>query len=225
MTGIDELVQLCPPPRETSPTDWAAVESSLGISLPDDYKQIADIYGPGAFCGFLHLYHPQAPTEWTDLTGPMPATIRRQLQVDRARDTYSVPHDPQYLFAIGVTDNGEYLFWITEPPSRSEQWHLAVNEARGPRWYAHEGGIADFLAAVLSGREHVHLFPRDLLDRGAFFAPAAQVPQRPSQARPTGGAMSTNEIRAWAREQGYDVPDRGRIPAAVIDAYKQAQEQ
>ncbi|MGS2589331.1 Lsr2 family DNA-binding protein [Streptomyces hebeiensis] len=29
--------------------------------------------------------------------------------------------------------------------------------------------------------------------------------------------------RAWAREQGFDVPDRGRIPAAVIDAYKQAQ--
>jgi hypothetical protein len=26
-------------------------------------------------------------------------------------------------------------------------------------------------------------------------------------------------IRAWAREQGYDIPERGRIPAAVREAY------
>lgn len=40
----------------------------------------------------------------------------------------------------------------------------------------------------------------------------------------SGGAASsrkpeTAEIRAWAKAQGYDVSDRGRIPADVIDAY------
>ncbi|WMX48678.1 Lsr2 family DNA-binding protein [Streptomyces roseicoloratus] len=34
--------------------------------------------------------------------------------------------------------------------------------------------------------------------------------------------MSTNEIRAWARANGYDVPDRGRVSATVIDAWKLA---
>lgn len=29
-------------------------------------------------------------------------------------------------------------------------------------------------------------------------------------------------IRAWAREQGIEVPDRGRIPAAVREAYAKA---
>ncbi|MGW3399058.1 Lsr2 family DNA-binding protein [Streptomyces hydrogenans] len=29
-------------------------------------------------------------------------------------------------------------------------------------------------------------------------------------------------MREWARAQGYDVPDRGRIPAAVIQAWEQA---
>lgn len=32
----------------------------------------------------------------------------------------------------------------------------------------------------------------------------------------------TAEIRAWAREQGYDVSDRGRIPSEIIEAYKKA---
>lgn len=27
------------------------------------------------------------------------------------------------------------------------------------------------------------------------------------------------EIRTWAREQGYEISDRGRIPAAIIEAY------
>ena len=32
----------------------------------------------------------------------------------------------------------------------------------------------------------------------------------------------TKAIREWARENGYDVSDRGRIPANVIDAYAAA---
>lgn len=45
-----------------------------------------------------------------------------------------------------------------------------------------------------------------------------------SSGRSSGGASrsskaDTAEIRAWAKQQGYDVSDRGRIPADVIDAY------
>ncbi|MEU6882889.1 histone-like nucleoid-structuring protein Lsr2 [Streptomyces sp. NPDC046712] len=222
MTAIDDLFQLCPPPAGTVPADWAAVERTLGMPLPRDYKQLADAYGPGAFCGFLSFYHPLAPTEWVDLTGPMPSRIRQQLQQDRDGGTFPVPHDPQSLFPMGVTGNGNYLFWITEPPTAPDRWHVAVNEARGPRWYTHEGSITDLLLAVLSGRESVPLFPRDLLDQGVYFAPSEPNPPEPPRVtRPT-GAMSSNEIRTWARAHGYDVPDRGRIPATIIDAWRNA---
>jgi hypothetical protein len=36
---------------------------------------------------------------------------------------------------------------------------------------------------------------------------------------PSGGPA---EIRAWARDQGLAIPDRGRIPARIRDAYAQA---
>jgi hypothetical protein len=32
-------------------------------------------------------------------------------------------------------------------------------------------------------------------------------------------------VRAWARDNGYQVSDRGRVPARVRDAYKQAHNQ
>ena len=44
-------------------------------------------------------------------------------------------------------------------------------------------------------------------------------------ARKTAGKTSpadTKAIREWAHENGYDVSDRGRIPADVMDAYAAA---
>ncbi len=43
--------------------------------------------------------------------------------------------------------------------------------------------------------------------------------------RPAGAPRPTQkaaEIRAWARENGYEVADRGRIHRDVIQAYRQA---
>ena len=36
------------------------------------------------------------------------------------------------------------------------------------------------------------------------------------------GGPSAREIRDWARENGYDVPDRGRVSAEVREAYDAA---
>lgn len=41
-----------------------------------------------------------------------------------------------------------------------------------------------------------------------------------ARARSTSG--STKAVREWARANGYDVSDRGRIPADVMDAYSAA---
>jgi hypothetical protein len=36
------------------------------------------------------------------------------------------------------------------------------------------------------------------------------------------GSVSAADIRAWARENGYDVPERGRVSAEVREAYAAA---
>jgi nucleoid-associated protein YejK len=35
-------------------------------------------------------------------------------------------------------------------------------------------------------------------------------------------AVDSGSIREWARENGYDVNDRGRVPATVREAYEKA---
>ncbi|MCZ2816764.1 histone-like nucleoid-structuring protein Lsr2 [Modestobacter sp. VKM Ac-2984] len=36
------------------------------------------------------------------------------------------------------------------------------------------------------------------------------------------GRKDTGEIRSWARENGHEVSERGRIPTAVVEAYDAA---
>ncbi|QKW07253.1 Lsr2 family protein [Streptomyces sp. NA04227] len=37
-----------------------------------------------------------------------------------------------------------------------------------------------------------------------------------------GSAQDTAQIRAWAKENGYEVNDRGRVPASIREAYEKA---
>ena len=40
--------------------------------------------------------------------------------------------------------------------------------------------------------------------------------------RAAGGGASAPEVRAWARSQGIEVKDRGRIPAGIVARYREA---
>ncbi|MDO9380108.1 MAG: Lsr2 family protein [Nocardioidaceae bacterium] len=62
-------------------------------------------------------------------------------------------------------------------------------------------------------------------DLAEYVASATKVTDRSngkssSKAKSTGPAAS--DVRVWARENGHDVPDRGRIPSEVKDAYEAA---
>ncbi|WDO11213.1 Lsr2 family protein (plasmid) [Streptomyces murinus] len=45
--------------------------------------------------------------------------------------------------------------------------------------------------------------------------------ERPRQGH-TGNSPSAEEVRAWARENGYEVSDRGRVPREIRDAFEAA---
>jgi hypothetical protein len=47
-------------------------------------------------------------------------------------------------------------------------------------------------------------------------------PRRPQPASPRRGRHDQSQVRAWAREQGLTVSERGRIPAEVLTRYEAA---
>ena len=54
------------------------------------------------------------------------------------------------------------------------------------------------------------------------YTDAARRVGRQSPARSSASRKDTSDIRAWARANGHDVNERGRIPAAVVAAYEAA---
>ncbi|MFF3842521.1 histone-like nucleoid-structuring protein Lsr2 [Streptomyces sp. NPDC001930] len=222
MTALTALTTLCPPPPAAPPApDWSRIEDELGMNLPQDYKQLVATYGPGQFCGFITLYQPHAPSEWADLTGPMPVRLRSQIEEVRqaARHPWALPHSLENLFAMGVTGNGDYLFWVTQPAGTPEEWNVAVNEALRAPWFTYIGSLTEFLVTALSGTTRIPMFPKDLLDNGATFTPATLRSTAPAEAAWT--SVSTRTIRDWANANGYDLPERGRIPSEVMQAWEQ----
>jgi hypothetical protein len=46
--------------------------------------------------------------------------------------------------------------------------------------------------------------------------------RRAARGRRSASAIDTHKVREWAREQGIDIKDRGRVPADVVAKYREA---
>lgn len=70
-----------------------------------------------------------------------------------------------------------------------------------------------------AARAEVARLQRELADAKAALTKTSGAD---SGSRPAGARSETARIRDWARGQGMDLPDRGRLPANVRDAYAAA---
>ncbi|MBO0880484.1 MAG: Lsr2 family protein [Mycobacterium sp.] len=50
----------------------------------------------------------------------------------------------------------------------------------------------------------------------------ASAAARPRRRRAGASSASSADVRAWAREHGHTVSDRGRLPAPILEAYRAA---
>ncbi|WP_405924342.1 hypothetical protein [Streptomyces sp. NBC_00035] len=74
-----------------------------------------------------------------------------------------VPYETNELLPVGKTDNGDTVYWVTRPEGAPNSWTVVANGARNMKWPHFDGGIVDFLVAVLSGAHRVDVFPNDFV--------------------------------------------------------------
>ncbi len=164
MTALDDLRRTAPPPGDTPPrADVATAEAELGVRLPGDYLSLVEEWGAGTFDGFLSVFAPGHENPSLDLVHEARGWEWALLEEARAGERH--PFAPRIavggLLAWGATANGDPCFWHLRAQNPAS-WIVAVQEARGPDWHVFEGGLVDFLSAVLGGREHVGVFAEDV---------------------------------------------------------------
>lgn len=164
VAALDDLRRIAPPPDEPPPrADVAGAETELGVRLPGDYVALVEEWGAGTFNDFISVFAPGHGNPNLDLVHEARGWEWALVEQVKAGERH--PFEPRIelggLLAWGATANGDPCFWqlrAQEPKS----WIVAVQEVRGPDWHVFEGGLAEFLVAVLDGREQVVVFPEDL---------------------------------------------------------------
>lgn len=69
----------------------------------------------------------------------------------------------------------------------------------------------------------LRLVIREELERAGTYATSEGEESERRHARKRAGRQRSAEIRAWAKRQGYDITERGRVPASVVQEYEEAQ--
>jgi hypothetical protein len=160
MRPLDRVVNLVTPPTGSRhSTNWATTEREIGRSIPSDYKELFEVFGPGSFDEFVWLLHPSANANLDLVRQNRKCEVLLQaLRADGAMIPYDLIDDR--LLAWATTDNGDVCYWhATTGPA--DLWHVVVNQMGSDEWTAFEMTATQFIWSVLSGNLVVATFPHD----------------------------------------------------------------
>ena len=165
-TPFADLCEVVPPPINAvdagNPMSFAAVEASLGLILPADYKNLVGAYGTGSWKGFLWVLNPFALNRFLNLL------VQTESQLDAERVTragcpdqipFPIHPEPGGLLPWAMTDNGDRLYWLTK--GHADHWPTIIYESRGPRYDSFDMSCCEFLRKWVAGHLTVSVFPDD----------------------------------------------------------------
>ncbi|MFF5922065.1 SMI1/KNR4 family protein [Streptomyces flavochromogenes] len=147
MASVGDLVQLFGPPpvRESSPDDWAEVESYIGSALPRDFKAFLDAYGTGVISGELVVFHPSGPSPLLERMRQVHETFGRSWRRDSDEYPFRFHPDPDGLISWGYDYFGdEHFFWPCDPDP--DRWKIVTN-SDGVDPEVFDGPFSDFVLA------------------------------------------------------------------------------
>ncbi|SFR28753.1 hypothetical protein SAMN04488564_11561 [Lentzea waywayandensis] len=135
--------------------DWVAVEHSVGLKLPDDYKRLAELFPAGWFQGFIELIRPgDVDGSKTDFLGYYTHRLedmRRWREDEPARFPFPIFPEPGGLLPWGTSRNSDLFFWLTELADPNA-WPVVAADRDFGSWVKYEHPVCDFLDDVVSGR-------------------------------------------------------------------------
>ncbi|MGW6479646.1 hypothetical protein ACWGDS_17350 [Streptomyces sp. NPDC055059] len=159
-TWVDRVVAVTGWAGEARTVDWDAMEARLGTRLPTDFKQLAEIFGHGAFDGFLTLYVPES-----DVPGMDFVEHAEYLAGFAARsgtslwEPYGIHPAPGGLLEWASSEQADQFYWLTEGAD-PDRWPVLASEDIPDTWTRFDGTAAEFVFRMLTERSHPHSVAR-----------------------------------------------------------------
>ncbi|WP_099351182.1 SMI1/KNR4 family protein [Erwinia amylovora] len=152
--SIESLRNILIPPKSPNETgdgeNWPLVDEN--VMFPIDYVDFISTYGTGRIADFIALLNPF--TENYDLN------FFEQKKLIIEDFNYLIKEDPSYykynlypkddgLLPVGITDNGDYIFWVVTDLKDSNLWKTAIIASRSPDVEYFDESITSLLSGIL----------------------------------------------------------------------------
>lgn len=150
--GLDALRALVTPPEKPvlGSQTWEWLYGELGTRLPADYVALMEVYGGGAFAGYLRLWTPLDPEE---LVGWSEATLEgdRELQ-EEFPEYHPLPLWPVAggFLPFGDSIDGDQFGWLTK--GEPDEWQLIFLPRHAEQGPPLSAALADTVLEWLRGR-------------------------------------------------------------------------
>ncbi len=175
---IDELYDALPRPQSPFETGseeaWLRAAGQLGSRPPIDYVYFINSYGTGRINKFLWVFNPFAGNRSLNLVAQMPLILGsiRESRAECPEDyPYPLYFEPGGILPWGVSDDGDYYFWLTG--GSPDQWTVVtVPRHAEVEWFNLPMSL--FIARALKGQLKSGAIPEYFAEEAVFI--------------PTGGA-------------------------------------
>ncbi|HDF2341710.1 TPA: SMI1/KNR4 family protein [Morganella morganii] len=162
LKNLNNILPLSNHPYETGLNiNWPLIDDNY--SFPKDYIEFITQYGMGRIDNFLTLFNPFVDNDDWNFFKQKEWIISDLSELNESDpDHYSfiLYPDNNGLLPIGITDNGDYIFWVITSDN-SDLWNIAVVAARDSDVEYHQGNIISFIEGILSKKIRSMCFPRD----------------------------------------------------------------
>ncbi|MEU8031139.1 SMI1/KNR4 family protein [Streptomyces sp. NPDC049099] len=127
--------------------DWAAAEARLGTALPRDYKRLAELFGRGAFDGYLQFYLPG--DRHSDLVEHSEWLARwAEVHGNRLWEPHWPYPAPGGLLKWADSVQADSFYWLTEGPD-PDRWPVLAYEDDGTA-YRFDGSTGEYVHRLLT---------------------------------------------------------------------------
>ena len=176
--SIEALLKAVPlPTQPLSAFDgpWEPIEAELGVTMPQDYKDLMRLYGYGRFFEFLGINTPVGENFNVRLASQA-RLICDDFQTMREEVPYPLWPESGGLLPLGGTDNADRLMWLTR--GCPEEWSVVVWGRAFLSFEEFDCDLTSFLAGLATGEIVPRELPDDLFSCDDLFVPFRLEPRR-----------------------------------------------
>ncbi|GLY80045.1 hypothetical protein [Actinoallomurus iriomotensis] len=150
--------------------DWEVVEKSLGLPVPQDFKELINRFPPGRFQGAIRLSVPDDHGNGTELTGGLKFVLEdmRQWRQDEP-ERFPFPLYPEKGGVVpwACGSHGETFFWLAGGPD-PDKWQVVGCEFSEMRWEIFPMSATQFITGYVTGSLNSTLFAVSGIERPSF---------------------------------------------------------